>query len=187
LGLRAAWLQLSPEKFVWERGAAEGVVSHRSAAALFDLGHLPADRHDFIVATRHQTRRSDVRLHTRVMRDSDWDNLRGLTVTRPSRIASDLLWDTEDPQAVAQVVADALHNADDYPGAFAEALALHAARFGLRRGDGIALLEWLLDLAARRETSAWLDQARAHRERSSAAESSAADAKLLRSARYSVQ
>src|SRR6201999_2203540 len=32
--LRAAWLQLAPETPAWERAAGQGVVSHRSAAAL---------------------------------------------------------------------------------------------------------------------------------------------------------
>jgi hypothetical protein len=47
IGLRAAWLQLVPDVPAWERTPAEGVVSHRSAAAVFGLGHLPADRHEF--------------------------------------------------------------------------------------------------------------------------------------------
>jgi len=152
MDLRAAWLRLAPDKLAWERSAAEGVVSHRSAAALYDLGHLPADRHEFTVPTRRQSRRSDVRLHTRAMRPGEWITLRGLPVTRPSRIASDLLWDKEDPQAVAQLIADAIRGVYDYPGTVADALALHAARFGLRKGDGIALLRWLLDLVADPET-----------------------------------
>lgn len=167
MDLRAAWLQLAPEKLAWERTAAEGVVSHRSAAALYDLGHLPADRHEFTVATRRQSRRPDIRLHTRSMKSGKWIMLRGLPVTRPSRIASDLLWDQEDPQAVAQLVADAIRSVYDYPGTFADALAPHAARFGLRKGDGIALLRWLLDLVGDPETSAWMDEARAHDDRSS--------------------
>lgn len=165
--LRAAWLQLAPDKLAWERSAAEGVVSHRSAAALYDLGHLPADSHSFTVPTRRQSRRSDVRLHTRAMQPGECITLRGLPVTRPSRIASDLLWDKEDPQAVAQLIADAIRGVYDYPGAFADALAPHAARFGLRKGDGIALLRWLLDLVADPETSAWMDEARAHDQRAS--------------------
>jgi len=170
MDLRAAWLRLAPDKLAWERSAAEGVVSHRSAAALYDLGHLPADRHEFTVPTRRQSRRSDVRLHTRAMRPGEWITLRGLPVTRPSRIASDLLWDKEDPQAVAQLIADAIRGVYDYPGTVADALALHAARFGLRKGDGIALLRWLLDLVADPETSAWMDGARAHDRRASSAD-----------------
>jgi hypothetical protein len=40
--------------------------------------------------------------------DHDWIRLRGLPVTLPSRIASDLLYDQEDPEAVAYVIADAV-------------------------------------------------------------------------------
>ena len=38
LALRAAWLQVEPGVWAWERTPAQGVVSHRSAAALYGLG-----------------------------------------------------------------------------------------------------------------------------------------------------
>ena len=47
---------------------------------------------------------------------------------RPSRITSDLLWDHEDPEAVAQLVADAIRPIYDYPGTFAT--ASHPMPFG---------------------------------------------------------
>ncbi len=168
LSLRAAWLQLAPEVPAWERTPEQGVVSHRSAAALYGLGHLPAERHNFTLPDRRQSRRPDVRLHRRVLRQGEWITLHGMPVTRPSRIAADLLDDNEDPEAVAHVVADAIRPAHDYPGTFADALAPHAARFGLRRGDGLALLRWLLDLVADPDTSRWMEEARAHVARSSA-------------------
>ncbi len=158
--LRAAWLQLAPKMPAWERTAEDGVVSHRSAAELYGLGHLPADVHEFTVPSRRQTRRSDVRLHIRPLHDGEWISLRGLPVTRPSRIASDLLMEGEDPSAVAQLVADAIRAVFDYPGTFADALAPFAARFGLRRGDGLALLRWFLDLVGDSETEAWMNEAR---------------------------
>jgi Transcriptional regulator, AbiEi antitoxin len=160
--IRAAWLQLAPDVVGWERTPADGVVSHRSAAALYGLGHLPADQHEFTLPARRQSRRPDLRLHHRALADGEWIPLSGLPVTRPSRIASDLLFDREDPEAVAHVIADAIRGVYDYPGSFADALAPHAARFGLRRGDGIALLRWLLDLVGDPETSRWMDEARAH-------------------------
>ena len=167
LGLRAAWLQLAPEIPAWERTPEQGVVSHRSAAALYGLGHLPADRHEFTLPERRQSRRPDVRLHHRAVRPGEWIVLHGMPVTRPSRIAADMLDDKEDPEAVAQVIADALRPADDYPGAFADAIAPYAASFGLRRGDGLALLRWLLDTAGDPEASLWIEAAKAHAERSS--------------------
>lgn len=157
--LRAAWLQLAPETPAWERIPEQGVVSHRSAAALYGFGHLPADRHDFTLPVRRQSRRPDVRLHQRPLGATEWIDLRGLPVTRPSRIASDLLYDHEDPGAVAHLIADAIRAVYDYPGTFAEVLAAHAARFGLRRGDGLALLRWLLDLVGDPNTAQWLDEA----------------------------
>ena len=160
--LRAAWLQLAPGISAWERTVDDGVISHRSAAALYGLGHLPADRHEFTVQARRQTRRPDVRLHHRQISEGEWVSLRGLPVTRPPRIAADLLAEREDPTAVAQLSADAIRAGYDYPGTFADALAPYAAQFGLRRGDGLALLRWLLDLVGDPETGRWLAEARAH-------------------------
>jgi len=160
LELRAAWLQLAPDVPAWERTPDEGAISHRSAAALYGIGDLPADRHDFTLSTRRQSRRTDVRLHRRQLGERDWIWLRGLIVTRPARIDDDLLRDNEDPGAVAQITADAIRAAYDYPGTFAKALASHAARFGLRRGDGLALLRWLLDLVGDPQTSRWMSEAR---------------------------
>lgn len=169
LDLRAAWLQLAPDVPAWERTPRQGVVSHRSAAAVYGLGHLPADRHEFTLPVRRQSRRPEVRFHHRRVTDGEWISLRGLPLTRPSRIAADLLSDREDPEAVAHIVADAIRGAYDYPGTFADALAPHAAKFGLRRHDGIALLGWLLDLVGDSETPAWIADARVQLERSPAA------------------
>lgn len=169
LELRAAWLQLAPDVPAWERTPSEGVVSHRSAAAVYGLGHLPADQHEFTLPVRRQSRREDVRLHRREVTDSEWISLRGLPVTRPARIAADLLADREDPEAVGHVIADAIRGVYDYPSTFADALAPHAAKFGLRRHDGIALLGWLLDLVGDSETPKWIADARAQLQRSPAA------------------
>lgn len=157
--LRAAWLQLAPGVPAWERSADQGVVSHRSAAALYGLGHLPADVHEFTLPARRQTRRSDVRLHVRPLASAEWISLAGLPVTRPSRIAADLLADREDNEAIAHVIADAMRGVFDYPGTFADALAPHASRLGLRRGEGLGLLRWLLDLVGDPDAARWLDEA----------------------------
>jgi len=91
--------------------------------------------------------------------DSEWIRLAGLPVLRPSRTASDLLWDHEDPEAVAQIIADSIRRAFDYPCTFAAPLAPHAARFGFRRGDGLSLLRWLLSLVSESDTEKWIDEA----------------------------
>lgn len=159
LELRAAWLQLSPATPAWERTPEQGVVSHRSAAALYGLGHLPADVHEFTLPARRQTRRSDVRLHRGDVSDGSWITLHGLPVTRPNRIAADLLAEREDPGAVGELIADALRPGYEYSGTVAAAIAPYAASHGLRRGDGIGLLRWLLDLTGDPERRTWLDDA----------------------------
>jgi predicted transcriptional regulator of viral defense system len=159
--LRAAWLQLEPATFAWRRGPDQGVVSHRSAAELCGLGHLNADRHEFTFPARRQSRRSDVRLHHRQLADRDWAAARGVLVTRPARIAADLLAEYEDPEAVGRVIADAIRAGQEYPATFADALARLAARFGLRRGDGLALLRWLLDLTGDPDVPLWVGEAAA--------------------------
>lgn len=158
--LRAAWLQLAPDRPAWDRDPEDGVVSHRSAAQVYNIGHLPADEHEFIVGKRKQSRRPDVHLHADYLRDNEWIDLKGLPVTVPSRIAFDLLDGDEDPSAVAQLIADAIRHVFDYPATFAEALSPHAFKFGFRRGDGIALLGWLLDLVGDPESQAWMIEAR---------------------------
>jgi hypothetical protein len=100
-------------------------------------------------------------VHRRKLNDDEWIVLRGLPVTRPSRIAADLLADREDPEAVGQVIADALRSVNDYAGTFVRTLAPHATQFGLRRGDGVAVLRWLLDLVGDPETPRWMEEARA--------------------------
>ena len=158
--LRAAWLGLAPETLAWERRPEQGLVSHRSAASMYGLGELPADRHEFTLPVRRQTRRAYVRLHRRSLTEAEWIPLRGMPVTRPSRIAADLLAEREDPGAVAQVVADAIRGVFDYPGTFAETLSPLAARLGFRAGDGLAVLRWLLELTGEAEAERWLEEAR---------------------------
>jgi hypothetical protein len=72
--------------------------------------------------------------------------LRGLLVTRPSRIAADLLRDNEDPEAVAQITVESLREVKDYVGAFVKELSPLATRTGMARGDGRVVLRWLLEL-----------------------------------------
>jgi hypothetical protein len=146
----------------WVRGPEQGVVSHRSAASLYGIGDLPADVHEFTVPVRRQTRRPDVRLHVRDIAGAKLIDLHGLPATRPSRIASDLLYNHEEPEAVARIVVEATQHVYDYPGTFADALAPHAVRFSLRRGDGLALLRWMYDLVGDPDTQEWMEEARAH-------------------------
>jgi predicted transcriptional regulator of viral defense system len=160
-GLRSAWLALAPGTLAWERSPAQGTVSHRSAADLWGLGDLPADRHEFTLPERRQTRQSGVRLHRGRLEEGEWAVLDGLPVTSPARTATDLLADKEDPEAVARVVADALRRKNEWAGNFARALGPRAAQLRFRRGDGIAVLSWLLDLSGEPGAGRWIEEAEA--------------------------
>jgi hypothetical protein len=59
-------------------------------------------------------------------------------------MVADLLADSVDPDQVAQIAAEVIANVYDYPRGVAESLAPHAAKFGFRKGDWIALLDGLL-------------------------------------------
>jgi predicted transcriptional regulator of viral defense system len=124
LDLRAAWLQLDPARPAWQRldDPDVAVVSHASAASLYDVGDLRADVHEFSLPDRRQTRRRDVRIH------------RG-RVPPDHRIVVD---------AVAEITREVLERVNDYPRVVAEAVAPYAQRFGLTRGDGPGLLDELL-------------------------------------------
>ena len=145
LDLRAAWLQLAPDVPAWRRTAAEGIVSHRSAAAVLWLGDLPADRHEFTVSHRRQTRRRDVRLHVRPLSGEDWTISDGMLVTRLHRLAADLLAGNEDPSAVATIIADGLDRGLAPAASVARTIAPFARRFGRPALDGAALVGYLLD------------------------------------------
>ena len=84
----------------------------------------------------------------------DW--IKGLPVTRPSRIASDLLSDNEDPEAIARLIAESIRLVFDYPGTFADQLARHSSHFGLRKQDGLGLLRWLLELTEDKDETRWM-------------------------------
>jgi len=153
LGLRAAWLQLDPARSAWERVAdpEDALVSHTSAAALYGMGDLRADIHEFTVAVRRQTGRSDVRLHRGRVPPEQRQILHGLPATRAARMIGDLLADNVGPDSVARITAETVERVFDYPANIAESVAPYASRFGFRKGDGLALFDHLLALAGYRD------------------------------------
>lgn len=147
--LYAAWLALAPARSAADRladGPGGPVVSHASAATLFGHGDLDADRHEFTSPTRKQTRRTDLRLHQGVLGEDDVTIHRGLPITTPARTVVDLLVDGHDGGHVAGVLADAVRARQVDLAELEVRLAPYAARFGLPRRDGKALLRYLLEL-----------------------------------------
>lgn len=168
LDLAAAWLGLDPARLAHERladVASGAVVSHASAAVLHGLGDVAADRHEFTVPARKQSRRSDVRLHRAVLDRGDITRSGGLPVTTSARTIADLLADHHDGGHVAGVLADAVRAHLVDLDEFADRVAPYAARYGLPRRDGRALLRYLLDLggvAELAEADQLAEVARAH-------------------------
>jgi len=147
--LRCAWLALSPGRTVAERlrDDTPEVVSHRSAAQLFQFGDIEADRHEFIVAGRRQTRRPDVRFHHGQLTSHEWTVLDGLPVTTAVRTIGDLADRRLDGGHLAGVVRDALITRHVDVEALIATLRPHAHRYGAPLGDGEALLRRFLDEA----------------------------------------
>jgi predicted transcriptional regulator of viral defense system len=163
LALRAAWLQLDPGKAAWERldDPNVAVVSHASAASLHQVGDLRPDIHEFTFPRRRQTRRPDVRIHRGVVPEQDRVVLRGLPVTRAARMLADLLADHVEPTAVARITVEVIEGVLDYPRVVADRIAQFAAGFGLTPGDGVGLLDRLLELGGgQRDRAVILAEAR---------------------------
>ncbi len=155
LALRAAWLQLDPDRPAWERldDPQGAIVSHVSAAALYGVGDLRPAVHEFATPIRKQTRRPDIRFHRGTVGAPDRLILHGLPTTRAGRMIADLLADHAEPMAVGEIADAVLTHVYDYPSTVAEKLRPFAARFGLEHDDGFAVLDHLLSLAgsARRD------------------------------------
>jgi len=140
--LRAAWLALDPTRRASERLRDKDpiAVAYRSAAAIHELGDLEADRLEFISGARKQTRRPDIRLHRGQIGPGEWTIVEGLPVTSVLRTVADLAADHVDGGHLASVVRDALTRRQVDDQQLAATLRPHAHHYGVRMGDGEALL-----------------------------------------------
>jgi len=76
-----------------------------------------------------------------------------LPATRAAWMIRDLLADHVEPAQVAQITAEVVDRVLEYPAVVAETIAPYSVRFGLPRGDGVALLDHLLTRAGYKEKS----------------------------------
>ncbi|WP_182874728.1 type IV toxin-antitoxin system AbiEi family antitoxin domain-containing protein [Microbispora sp. H10670] len=143
--LRAAWLQLAPELQTDRRGAAHGVVSHSSAALVYEVGLLSPQRWEFVIPPprRFRTRRQDVAIHQAPLRPDDVEWVDGLLVTTPQRTVTDLANVHFDGGHLSLVAADMLDRQLAQPDDLAAALAPYAAAYGLPDATGHEFLEHL--------------------------------------------
>lgn len=138
LELRVAWLQLQPGVKAEMREPACGVVSHTSAAAMYEVGDLDAERHEFTVPIRRRTRRSDVVLHVAPLPNREVTWVDQLPVASPPRLVADLLRDHHDGEHVARVAADCIHHRLAAEPELAAVAAPYAAAYGFppREAEG---------------------------------------------------
>lgn len=154
--LRAAWLATDPSRSAEARlrDLTGGiVVMGESAATLHGVGDLPADRHELSSPTRRQTQRPDVSFRQRQLNPADVTIADGLPVTTIERTIADLVEARTDLNLVADVLRDAARARHVDTRRLTELLSPLAARNGLSRNDGAALLERLTAIAGLDEAS----------------------------------
>lgn len=108
--LRVAWLRLTPDLSPRERTVRPHLwVSHRSAAALFDLGVAIADVPEFISDRRLQSRAYvKIRVRTAGLDRDSWTVHDGFAVTTPAQTIADLADDHIDGGHLGRIASDAL-------------------------------------------------------------------------------
>lgn len=147
--LRAAWLTFDPHHTAVERLTDHrigAIISHRSAAQLHGLGDLDADVYEFTVEGRRQTRRKDLRIHTRstAIARTSWTLVGGLPVTTVLATIVDLAAIRTDGGHLAGIVRDAIATAVVDLDDLSEALRPYAHRYGAAPEDGEGVIRRFL-------------------------------------------
>lgn len=143
--VRAAWLATDPGRRASERLDSDPVVvSHRSAASIYGLGDLEADRIEFSSSDRRRSRRADVQFHRLSVPHGEWRVVDGLPVTSVTRTIKDLAAAHIDGGHLASVVRDALTKHGVDADQLAQVLAPYAHRYGAPMGNGEAVLRRFL-------------------------------------------
>ena len=144
---QAAWLSLHPDAAGWERPKLDldgGVISHRSAALLHDLGELVNTRIEITVPRRRTTRDPGVWLRKAELTESEVTVLNGLPVTTPMRTIRDLLDQHLDGSHIASIIRQAVEAGRVQLDVLADQVEPYARRYGVKPSSGRALLESFL-------------------------------------------
>lgn len=142
LEMKAQWLALRPELMASDRVsdpavASEAVVSHTTAAEMWEIGDLWPDGIHFTVSERRRSRQPEVRFHRANLADTDWTihPKSGLPVTTVARTIVDLAWDGHEVNHLLGLVADAGRKSLLEEHELLDALAGHEDALGVDRGD----------------------------------------------------
>lgn len=147
---RVAWLALDPARLTWERLDDEvptGVLSHRTAARLHQLGDLDADTVEITALRRHRLSIPDVTIRRGPLARDDWQVIDGLPVTTPVRTIADLAATGTDSGHLAAIVRDALVRDLASVEDTTTALTPYAFAYGHRALDGPGFLDALIEEA----------------------------------------
>lgn len=148
--LKAAWLSSDPKTMGEVRikdVANDVVVAGESAADLHDIGDFRALRHEFVSPTRRQSQRDAIRYRLRTLDPRDVTLVDGLPVMTTERTIADLIEEVGDLSLVADALRDASRKRDLDLDRLRTLLAPLAHRNGLKKGDGTALLDRLMEIA----------------------------------------
>ncbi len=150
---RVAWLRLDPKRPAWKRtglGADDGVVSHRSACLVHELGDIPAPETELTVPRRRTTRELGVRLHVGRLDPEDVTIIDGIPVTTVPRTVVDLMQTRADGGHIGGVIADAERRNLVELDSLAEQISKFAPKYALAGASGDELLSALVEQAGRR-------------------------------------
>lgn len=146
--VQAAWLMLNPSVPAWTRPKLDphgGVVSHRTAASVHELGDTLVERIELTVPRRRTSRDPHVQLRQRTLTEADVTLVDGLPVTTAVRTIEDLLADHLDGSHVAAAIKDGVQAGKLDLAALGDRIGAYARRYGVKSRDGHRLVDHLLD------------------------------------------
>jgi len=148
--MRAAWLSTDPKRLSYDRSkdrANDVVFAGASAARLHDIGELWDRQHDFIAPTRRQSQRPGIHYRQRKLDPRDVTTVEGLPALSLEATIADLFNAEADLSHIGNALRDAAYKSRIDFDRLQELLAPYAVQAGLRKGDGVGLLQRLMELA----------------------------------------
>ncbi|QJC22234.1 type IV toxin-antitoxin system AbiEi family antitoxin domain-containing protein [Arcanobacterium buesumense] len=148
--VKAAWLSVFPKETVYDRlnkPYFDAVISGRTAAYMHGVGDFHASPYTFTLSVRKQTTRDDIRYFRQEIDSKDIILVEHVPVTTLERTIYDLIRLGEDPDLIANMIADAARNEYRFDHErLAYLLKPLAKKHGYTAGDGEAFAR---DLFAR--------------------------------------
>lgn len=145
--VQAAWLSLNPAVPSWERPMVDvdgGVVSHRTATQVHQVGDMVASAIELTVPRRRTSRDPLLKLRIRHLEADEVTLVDGLPVTTPVRTVEDLLADHTEASHVATVIKQCVEEDSLDVVDLAARLGRYGRRYGVKGHDGGQVIDHLL-------------------------------------------